>query len=606
MAVTQSELDHKTSRVHRPHAGESSASEQSLTRKQTKRRRAWLVPFILIMGIVPLVLAWRMLMSEGVAASDTLVYYTVQRGSLPITVTERGNLESQNTEEITCEVESFGGDRSGVSGTQILYIIPNGSSVKKGDLLVELDRAPLRERLDSQFLGLLRAKASKTQAISKYENQKIQNETNLTKAKLQLDLAKCDLEHYCDRQQYEQQAVAPEGGMGGLFEIELQNVELRIQTQLAEQMISKENLDAIELLHKLGFRNRGELDEAKVNLLESQSQLATAIAEKRELEKYTFTKEMLSREEAVATARNNLEQVKRNNESELQQAEAARDSAIRAYDKEKERYERYLKQLEQCKIHAPQDGMVAYAVERGRGGSRTVIEKGAFVRERQDLLTLPDLSRMQVETSVHESVLDQVQKGLDAVIQVDAFPDRRYRGSVKSVAVLPDQGNWFSSDTKVYETVVTIDEDVRQLKPGMTAVVEIDIATLEDVISVPIQAVIQRGEANWCFVRKGGKLERREIMLGRTNDKFVEVREGLDVGEVVVLNPSDLMEERETAAEEAQGKTAKKKARKKPGDTPSSRSNTKKAKTGQASGESAKTGAANDAEPRKARKPPVD
>ncbi|MGM0489676.1 MAG: efflux RND transporter periplasmic adaptor subunit, partial [Planctomycetota bacterium] len=466
---------------------------------------------------------------------------------------------------------------------------------------------------------LQRAKASKTQAISKYENQKIQNKTNLTEAKLQLDLAECDLEHYCDQQLDGQLDGAPEGSVGGLFAIELQDVELRIQTQLAEQMIAKENLDAIELLHKLGFRNRGELDGAEVDLLKSQSQLATAIAEKRELEKYTFTKEMLTREEAVATARNNLEQVKRNNQSELQQAEAARDSAIRAYDKEKERYERYLEQREQCRIHAPQDGMVAYAAERRRGGSQTSIEKGAFVRERQDMLTLPDLSRMQVETAVHESVLDQVRKGLDAVIQVDAFPERRYHGSVKSVAVLPDQGNWFSSDTKVYETIVTIDEDVRQLKPGMTAVVEIDIEQLEDVISVPIQTVVQRGQTNWCFVRKGGKLERREITLGKTNDKFVEVREGLDTGEVVVLNPSSLMEEREeerevagkdaqgkTAKKDAQGKTAKKDARKKPRKASPGRPKSKKAKTSQSSGVTGKTRAPKHAEAGKARKPPAD
>ncbi|MFO7901813.1 MAG: hypothetical protein R6U98_04070, partial [Pirellulaceae bacterium] len=210
-------------------------------------------------------------------------------------------------------------------------------------------------------------------------------------------------------------------------------------------------------------------------------------------------------------------------------------------------------------------------------------------------------------------------KGLDAVIQVDAFPERRYHGSVKSVAVLPDQGNWFSSDTKVYETIVTIDEDVRQLKPGMTAVVEIDIEQLEDVISVPIQTVVQRGQTNWCFVRKGGKLERREITLGKTNDKFVEVREGLDTGEVVVLNPSSLMEEREeerevagkdaqgkTAKKDAQGKTAKKDARKKPRKASPGRPKSKKAKTSQSSGVTGKTRAPKHAEAGKARKPPAD
>ena len=63
--------------------------------------------------------------------------------------------------------------------------------------------------------------------------------------------------------------------------------------------------------------------------------------------------------------------------------------------------------------------MVAYAIESRRRGT-SVIEEGAFVRERQRILTIPDLSRMQVETAVHESVLDQVRKGLNAAVRVDA------------------------------------------------------------------------------------------------------------------------------------------------------------------------------------------
>lgn len=587
MAVGQSEREQAISRVHGSHGNSRSSMENKSSKEPSRRRRVWVIPVVLVLGAVPLLVGWRMLMSDGVAASDTLVYYTAKRGTLPVTVTERGNLESQNTEEIVCQVESFGGDRSGVRGTQILYIIPNGTSVKKGDLLVELDPSPLRERLDSQFLSLQRALATKTQAIAKYDNQKIQNKTNLSKAELQLKLAEKDLDHY------DQNPAQSQNDTGGLFQIALQDIELDIQTKLAQQMIAKDHRDAIELLHKLGFKSRGELEKAEVELLTKQSDLATTIAEKRQLKKYKYQKEILSRRQAVETARNNLTQVKRNNESELQQAEAARDSALRAYEKEKERHERYRKQLEQCKIHATQDGMVAYAMEREHGRTQTVVEKGAFVRERQKILTIPDLSRMQVKTSIHESVLDQVENGLDVSIQVDAFPEKRYAGTVKSVAVLPDQGNWFSSDTQVYETIITLDEDVQQLKPGMTAVVEIDIEKLRDVISVPIQAVVQRGEANWCFVKSDGEVNRREITLGKTNDKFVEVREGLDVDEVVVLNPSNLMEDdNEQAGEQSEkkepsGKDAKEK---KNSDDAGDASESKKRKPQRANAGKSKTG----------------
>ncbi len=142
--------------------------------------------------------------------------------------------------------------------------------------------------------------------------------------------------------------------------------------------------------------------------------------------------------------------------------------------------------------------MVAYAVADRYYGEE--IREGASLRPRQKILSLPSLSQMQVKTSVHESVLDQVKPELSASVRVDAFPERLYRGTVKSVAVLPDQGGWYGSDTKVYQTIVTIDEPVERLKPGMTAVVEIHVDRLNDVVTVPVQAIVQVGKETACYV----------------------------------------------------------------------------------------------------------
>lgn len=504
------------------------------------RRRLWIVPGILVAAVVLLVFAWKILMGERATSSDALVYYTLRRGALPITVVERGNLESQKTEEVTCEVENLGGDRYGTTGTQILFIVPNGSSVKKGDLLVELDSAPLQERLDSQFLSLQRAEAEMIQANSRYDNQITQNETNLAEAELEVKLARLDLESYFNE--------AEEGA--GTYEIELQNIQMLIQTARASQMIAETDWDAMEELYRLGYKSRGDREQARLKLMEANSEVAGQMARAHQLRTYTFKAETLTRQGKLDTAERNLDQVGRNNAAELAQAEAARDSANEAYKKEKERFDRYQEQMEKCKIYAPQDGMVAYAMEEGRRGGGSVIGEGAFVRQRQIILTIPDLSRMQVKTAVHESVLDQVDTTKSAVIRVDAFADRSYTGKVKSVAVLPDQGGWLASDTKVYTTVVTIDEQVEQLKPGMTAVVEIDIETLQDVLSVPIQAIVQRGRTSWCYVNDRGNVARREVVLGKTNDKFVEIKQGLSEGDVVVLNPLSLLEEEQASEKE--------------------------------------------------------
>lgn len=499
------------------------------------RHRRWFVPLLVAISLVVLGFGLRAVVTGTVSTDESLVYYTVRRGTLPIAVTERGNLESQKTEQIICEVENFGGDRSGVVGTQILFIVPNGSSVKQGDLLVELDSAPLQERLDTHFLALRRAKAEKTQIESKYRNQITQNETNLAEAELAVQLAQIDVDSY-------------EDGDGGTFQIELQNIEMEIQNARAAQLIRKTDYDAFKLLYDLGYKSKGDLSAAKLALLKADAELAGQMARSRQLQVYTYRAEKINRQGKLDTAIKNREQVMRNNESALAEAQAQKDNADNAYAKEKERFERYTAQKAKCTIRAPQDGMVAYATEEGRWNRSAVIEEGAFVRERQEILSIPDLTRMQVNMAVHESVLDQVSAGLRATVRVDAFSDRIYNGTVASVAVLPDQGGWLSSDTKVYKTIVTIDEEVTQLKPGMTAVVEIDIEQLENVLSVPIQAIVQRADKNWCYLQIAGRPERREVKLGKTNDKFVEIQEGLAEGDIVVLNPMSLVQEQQAAA----------------------------------------------------------
>ena len=64
--------------------------------------------------------------------------------------------------------------------------------------------------------------------------------------------------------------------------------------------------------------------------------------------------------------------------------------------------------------------------------------------------------------------LGVAQPGLRATVRVDAFTERTYDGTVKTVAVLPDQGGWFGSDTKVYKTIVTLDSPPAELRVGMT------------------------------------------------------------------------------------------------------------------------------------------
>jgi RND family efflux transporter MFP subunit len=477
---------------------------------------------------------------DGSSQDDLLIYYPVRPTDMDITVTERGNLESQQNVTILCEVDDIQGD--GILGTPILWIVPNGSSVRKDDLLVELDAAPHQERLDRQILDTDRARAVQIQAAAKYENQQTQNMTLKAEAELDVELAELELEMFTDEE-------------SGTHKLEVEAIERQVEDINNEILAAQANLElkrnerrGIESLFKMGYAGKSELERSHLEFLQAESQytakinrLTTELANLKNKRTYERQMELLKLQGKLQTNRRLLIQVERDSQAKLAQAKAALDAADLALAKEEERLVRYREDVKQCKIFAPQDGMVAYTPPNIRYRIEEMRE-GTPVRPRQSILSLPNLTTMQVKTAVHESVVDQIETGMKATVHVDAFPDRVYSGSVRSVAVLPDQGSYFQ-DTKTYETIVTIDQEVEQLKPGMTAVVEIHVSHLQDALAVPVQAIVQVEDKTWCYVEVNGRPERRPVTLGSTNDKFVELLSGISPDDRVVLNPMAIMAE---------------------------------------------------------------
>ena len=494
-----------------------------------------------ILGSVGLVGAGVSKLVDSGESNAAFVFYDVRKSDLPIVVTERGELASQVETIITCKVENLG-DR-GNSGTQIIYIVPNGSAVEKDQLLVEFDSATIRDRLEELELAFQKARSARIQAEAKYNNQILQNETTLAEAVLARDLAEIELSMYKD----------PKVGTAKLSKEQIDRQideaknaanEARATLELAEV-----ERDGMKELFKLGYRGKSDLEQSRLKYLQAEDRLASALNQiktyrgnRQKLDKFEQQMEEKRLQGALATSERNIKQVENDNQALLDQALASKNEAINTESKEKERLERIRQQLENCKIFAPHSGMVVYKRER-RGN--TEIMEGAIVRERQEILSLPDLSKMKVKTQVHEAVLDQIRPGLPTSVRVDAFPESTYRGVVEKVGVVPSSnGGWFSSGSvKTYETEVRIVDEVEGLKPGMTAVVNMHVDRIEDVITVPVQAIIQSDGETWCYKETGRDISRQGIKIGRSNDKFVHVREGLEVGDRVVLNSMDIYEQ---------------------------------------------------------------
>jgi multidrug efflux pump subunit AcrA (membrane-fusion protein) len=152
-------------------------------------------------------------------------------------------------------------------------------------------------------------------------------------------------------------------------------------------------------------------------------------------------------------------------------------------------------------MYAPKGGMVVYSNSEGSrfGGSSAIsIEEGAQVRERQSIIKLPDLANMQVDVKVHESKIENLERGMRALIRVQG---RELQGTVISVANQPEATSRWEGNVKEYKTIVKIDGEPEGLRPGMTAEVEILVTNLKDVVRVPTSAVVETGIEHHCWSR---------------------------------------------------------------------------------------------------------
>ena len=142
-------------------------------------------------------------------------------------------------------------------------------------------------------------------------------------------------------------------------------------------------------------------------------------------------------------------------------------------------------EIANCVIRADRSGLVIYP-NNDQWKNTPDIAEGATVHKDQVLLLMPDLSKMQVTIGVHESIIDRVQPGLSARVRL---PDRTLEAKVSSVSSVAGPAGWWTGNVVKYDTVIEL-PSIEGLKPGMSAEVEVTLARYEDVLTVPVAAVL--------------------------------------------------------------------------------------------------------------------
>jgi len=430
--------------------------------------------------------------SVGAKGSGPMLTYVVRKGELLVTITEDGALESANNVDIKCEV---------AGGSTILWIVEDGSEVEKGAELARLDSSQLEDQINQQKINFEKARTTYIQAEKDY------------------NVAKIAVQEYLE----------------GTFRQQLQDLDAQITIAMENLRSAENTLRHTQRMFRKGYVSPLQLEAQQFAVQRAELELDSARTAKDVLERFTKAK--------------TLQEL----ESQRDTAEARANSEKAAYELEEARLERLEAQLEKCVIRAPQSGMVVYANPMGGGRRGPIqqtpqIEEGAQVRESQTMFRLPDLSQMQVKVAVHESKVDQLRLGMRARIRVQ---DEEYQGRVVSIANQPEPTSFFSAAVKEYATIVEINGEQKGLRPGMTAEVEILVAHLKDVVTLPVAAVVQQRGEFFCWVKAaGGDVQRRPLVLGLSDDKVIEVKDGVAVGESVVLNPRAVVAEARGTSEE--------------------------------------------------------
>jgi HlyD family secretion protein len=487
--------------------------------------------------------------------SDDVGTFTAQRSDMTIKVVESGNVKARNAVEIRSEVEGR---------TTIISVVPEGTiiteqDVKDGKILVELEASEIKEKLNQQEITFAGTEASYTEAKEAYDIQIKQNESDIQQGLLTVKFGLMDFQKYLGEELARK--VLDSTDETGTFQIDIPSLikdpnnlsgaslqqfrKLSSDIDLYREELERANNDLswTEKLYEKEYVAGSDLEADKLRAQRSEIALEQARTALDLYMTYDFAKEAEKLFSDYLEAGRELDRIRAKARSKLAQAQATLKSSEAKYRLQKEQLDKIQRQFAACIIKAPAPGMVVYASQQRRfGSSRSDIEIGEEIRQREEIMSLPNSAEMAVEIKVHETSVDKLKPGQKALITVDALPDLQFTGEVLKIAPLPDPQSWMANpDLKVYSTDVSIDNGSEVIKPGMSAKVEIIVAQLQDVLSVPVQSVANRQGQKLCYVRTSAGVQSIPVVTGAFNETFVQITEGLTEGQKVMLNPPRLL-----------------------------------------------------------------
>lgn len=447
-------------------------------------------------------------------AGDSADIAVARLVSFDITTTATGELEARNQIELRNRLER---------PTTILEIVPEGTRVKAGDVLVRLNADDIQTQIEEDVTRVEAAKAELVNAENAFAIQVSENESKLRKAGLNIELAELALDQW----------------LKGDLEQKKKDLELQLENTKKELERLESKYANSEQLFKQGFLSKNELDLDEISLRKARADREKALLASQTYWEYQRPKDEKTHRSDVAEAKAEFVRIEKTNDSQLAQRQAQLNNATSQLASRENRLARLRAQFDAATVRAPTDGLIVYSTstDRGRGGMMSqggTLQVGTQVQPNQAMIILPDTTEMRAAVRVHESLAGRIRPGQPAAVRVEAA-NAVYQGVVESIGVLAETGGWRDPNLREYTVRISLSGDVAALKPSMQCEAQILMGRVENALAVPVQAVFMDGAVRYVYKPRGNRFVRVPVRLGRRSDLFAQVLKGMSEGERVLV-----------------------------------------------------------------------
>ncbi len=421
-----------------------------------------------------------------------------------------------------------------VGGQVIRLHVKPGDRVRAGQPIATLRSGELAQawaQIIEAQQGVVSAQAAVNEATA---------EVNLANAKLRT----------AKQQLARQQAFAKTGAFSQptlqAAQKELADAEAELERGKQDQAVHEAQLERAERLYKQELISRTELEQARLEV--ATDKIRQRNAERRiELSKATYERERKIAEQGLTNSREiqAAEAEVRSANLEVQQAHIRLGSANAGVVAAKKG------------VDAARTGYSALAGSGRAAGGLLVVNApisgaivdleatiGQAVERTTELGEIENLTSVWVVAQVSDKQIGMAKVGGVAQISVSAYPTRVFSGLIQSI------GSRLDPKTRSMPVQAIIDNSGSHLRSGMSATVRLGVGSRSQALTVPKSAIVEDGDARKLFVaEQGGKFEERTVILGRTQGDFVEILEGVSLGDRVVTKGAFVLKSEKVKSE---------------------------------------------------------